>query len=177
MFQLYRFSPIRNEKELLQAIDFLHFACLKLCKQVLGSYLSVVGNIGIFCHFEDEYTNLVNFRKKLTEPSDNPDQKYFKLGTPITVGAKGDVPEALYTHLYIRKPDPYRWQVGDVDFVLDSKAYASLKQKLLAGGKVRGARVFERPDLDMVELYDPAVDALAYVSTQRMTEKVRVKII
>jgi len=27
----------------------------------------------------------------------------------------------------------------------------------------------------MIELYDPEVDALAYVSTHKMTEKVRIK--
>lgn len=38
-----------------------------------------------------------------------------------------------------------------------------------------GARVFDRSDLDMIELYDPDVDALGYVSTNKMTEKVRIK--
>ena len=34
---------------------------------------------------------------------------------------------------------------------------------------------YNRSDLDMVELSDPDIDALAYVSTRAMTEKVRVK--
>jgi len=36
-------------------------------------------------------------------------------------------------------------------------------------------KIFDRPDLDMIELYDPDIDALAYVSNRAMTEKVRVK--
>jgi len=40
---------------------------------------------------------------------------------------------------------------------------------------VNGTRVFDRPDLDMIELYDPDSDALGYVSTEKMSETVRVK--
>ncbi|MGD0728997.1 MAG: hypothetical protein ABR981_02885 [Candidatus Micrarchaeaceae archaeon] len=40
---------------------------------------------------------------------------------------------------------------------------------------MKGARVFERTDLDMIELYNPDVDVLAYVSTKKMTQKVRTK--
>ena len=35
--------------------------------------------------------------------------------------------------------------------------------------------MFDRTDLDMIELSDPDIDILAYVSTKMMTEKVRVK--
>ena len=40
---------------------------------------------------------------------------------------------------------------------------------------MNGAKIFDRPDLDMVELSDPDIDALAYVSPRAMTEKVRTK--
>ncbi len=173
--KLYRFSPIKNEEELLEAIKFIHFACYKLCKQSFGEYLPNSGNIGVFCHYNDEYQYLIDVRKKLTEASNNVDQKYFKLHKPLIISAEGDVPETTYTHLYIRKPDPYRHHVGDVDFYLDESEYTKLKEEMLNGKQVKGARVFERPDLDMIELYDPDVDALGYVSTSKMTEVVRVK--
>jgi hypothetical protein len=63
-----------------------------------------------------------------------------------------------------------------VDFYLEPEKYAGLRQSLLAGKKIKGARVFERPDLDMIELFDPNIDALAYVSTARMSEAVRIKL-
>lgn len=85
------------------------------------------------------------------------------------------MPETTYTYLYIRRPDPYRLHVGDVDFYLEESEYTKLKSKMLNGKKVNGARGFERPDLDMIELYDPDLDALGYVSTNKMTETVRVK--
>jgi len=64
---------------------------------------------------------------------------------------------------------------GDLDFYLEPEKYNNLKKSLLAGERVKGARVFERTDLDMIELYNPDVDVLAYVSTEKMTQKVRTK--
>ena len=174
--KLYRFSPINNEVDLLKAVRYIHFACYKLCKQSFGKYLPNAGNIGIFCHYEDEHKRLTKIREKLTERSDNLNQKYFRLHKPITIPKKGDIPETVYTYLYIRKPDPYRSQVGDVDFYLEPKKYKKLTTEMLKGKKVKGARVFDRPDLDMIELYDPDSDALGYVSTEKMSEAVRVKL-
>jgi len=174
--KLYRFSPIKNKSELFKAIKHIHFECYKLCKQSFGKYLLNAGNMGVFCHYNDEYERLIEIRKELTEPSDNPNQKYFQLYKPIVVPIGEDVPETTYTYLYVRRPDPYRHHVGDVDFYLDPKKYTELKQLLSTGKKMRGARVFERTDYDMVELFDPDADTLAYVSTNQMAEKVRVKL-
>lgn len=173
--KLYRFSPIKNKEELFEAIKHIHFECYKLCKQSFAHYLPNAGNMGVFCHYDDEYELLIDIRKELTEASDNVDQKYFRLHEPIVIPAEGDVPETTYTYLYIRKPDPYRHHVGDVDFYLESDKYTELKESLLAGKKIKSARIFPREDLDMIELYDPDIDALAYVSTNKMTEKVRIK--
>jgi len=173
--KLYRFSPIQNKEQLLEAIKHIHFACFDLCKQTFGKYLPVAGNMGVFCHYGDEYKVLTQIKKELTESSNNLNQKYFRLHDPIVIPAQDDVPETTYTYLYVRKPDPYRAQAGDVDFVLEEDKYLELKKSLQSGSEIKGARVFERPDLDMVELYDPDVDALAYVSPRAMTEKVRVK--
>ncbi len=174
--KLYRFSPIQNQDELLEAIKYIHFACYKLCKQTFGEYLPNAGNMGVFCHYDDEYQKLVAIRNQIVEPSDDPNQKYFELLEPIVIPAHNDIPETTYTHLYIRKPDIYRAQVGDIDFFLDQQEYDKLKQSLIDGKEIKGARVFPRKDLDMIELYDPDVDALGYVSTNIMSEKVRIKL-
>ena len=174
--KLYKFSPIKSKKKLFEAIKHTHFECYRLCKQSFDKYLPNAGNIGVFCHYDDEYDYLTKVRKELTEASDNVNQKYFRLHKPITIPAKGDVPETTYAFLYVRKPDPYRHHVGDVDFYLEPNKYKELKQTMLKGKKIKGARVFERPDLDMIELYDPDSDALGYVSTEKMSEAVRVKL-
>ncbi len=165
--KLYRFSPIKSEEGLFKAIKYIHVECYKLCKQTFGKYLQNSGNIGVFCHYEEEFIILKKIREKLTKPSDNPNQKYFQLHTPIVIAARGDVPETTYTHLYIRKPDPYRHHVGDIDFYLELVKYKELKQSIVSGVKIGGARVFPRPDLDMVELYNPDADVLAYVSPEK----------
>jgi hypothetical protein len=174
--KLYRFSPIKEKALLFEAIKHIHIACYRLCKKSFGSYLPNAGNMGVFCHYDDEYEFLIGLRKQLTEQSDNVDQKYFRLHEPIVIPAQGDIPEATYTHLYIRKPDPYRHHAGDVDFYLEPGEYAGLKQSLLEGAVIEGARIFPRADLDMIELYDPDIDALAYVSMKTMAEKARIKV-
>jgi len=174
--KLYRFSPIQNRDELLEAIKYVHFACYELCNQSFGKYLPNAGNMGVFCHYDDEYARLVDVRNQIAKPSDDPNQKYFELYEPIVITAQDDVPETTYTHLYIRKPDIYRAQVGDVDFYLEQSEYDALKSDLANGKEISGARIFPRNDLDMIELYNPDVDALGYVSTNSMSQKVRKKL-
>ena len=60
--KLYRFSPIKTKEDLFEAIKHVHFECYKLCKQSFGYYLPNAGNMGIFCHYEDEYDNLIKIR-------------------------------------------------------------------------------------------------------------------
>jgi hypothetical protein len=174
--KLYRFSPIESKEQMMEAVEHVHFACFELCKNSFGAHLSAAGNMGIFCHYDSEYEYLTKLREEMTEGSDNFNQKYFRLHEPIVIPARGDVPETTYTYLYIRKPDIYRAQVGDVDFVLEEDKYNELKKSLQGGAKIPGVRVFDRADLDMIELYNPDIDALAYLSIKTMTEKVRVKI-
>jgi hypothetical protein len=161
--QLYRFSPIDSKAKLLEAIEYIHASCFDLCKQTFGTYLPVVGNIGVFCHYEDEYALLTQIRKELTDESDNLNQKYYHLLEPIVIASKEGMPTTTYTRLYIRKPDPYRSQVGDVDFALDTQKYAEFKNSVKSSLLTKGARIFERPDSDMIELYNPDSDVLAYV--------------
>ena len=173
--KLYRFSPIKNKDKLFEAIEYIHFSCFKLCKEAFGKYLPIAGNMGVFCHYNNEYEFLTKLREELTEKSDNFNQEYYHFHNSIIISQKGDIPETIYTHLYVRKPDQYRAQVGDVDFVLDKKKYIKLKNLLSNGVEINGAKIFDRPDLDMIELSNPDIDTLAYVSTKTMTERVRVK--
>lgn len=173
--KLYRFSPINTQEELLKAIRHIHKESSRLCMRSFGRHLPNAGNMGVFCHYDDEYAYLTSIRESLTEASDNVNQKYFRLHRPIIIPADKELPETIYSYLYIRKPDPYRHHVGDVDYYLDPAEYQKVKTKVIQGSGPPGTRVFERTDLDMIELYDPDVDVLAYVSTTKMVEHVRVK--
>lgn len=59
----------------------------------------------------------------------------------------------------IRRPDPKRTERGDADFTVTD--YATFKKTYL--GKP-GFSVIERPNMEMIELADPAFTVLAYFS-------------
>lgn len=171
----FRFSPIKNVTQLFEAIKYIHFESYRLCKQNLGYFLPVAGNIGVFCHDEDEFERLIKIRKELTDLSDNWNQKYFRLFKPIVFPAKNDIPETTYTYLYIRKPDSSHYHVGDMDFYLEPSKYKELKRSLLSGKVIKGVKIFRRPDLDLIELSDSESDVCAFVGQKTMAENVREK--
>ena len=43
------------------------------------------------------------------------------------------------------------------------------------GEKIKGASIYNRPGWDNIKIKNPDIDALAYISTQEMAEKARVK--
>ena len=161
--KLYRFSPIKDEKTLKEALYYTHTQCYRLCYEAMREYLPVVGNIGIFCHYEEEYETLTQISQQITDQNDAMHGKYFKLYNPITFAKEGDIPEAEYTYLYIRQPDPYRHHVGDVDFHLNSDSYSKMKTELQNSKNIPCARVFPRGEPDMIELHHPNIDALGYI--------------
>lgn len=174
--KLYRFSPISWYEDLLKAIEHTHIQCNTLCFQSYGEYFPNAWNIGIFCHYEDEFLQLKNIQKEIVTPSDSPNQKYFKLKENIVFPEINGIPQTTYTHLYIRRPDPYRHHVWDVDFYLSNEEYLKRKTYLLEWNTIQWARVFDRTDLDMIELHHPDIDALWYISTEQMTQDVHEKL-
>ncbi len=171
----FRFSPIKDKAQLFKAIEYIHFESFRLCKQNLGFILPVAGNIGVFCHYGEEFERLIRMRKELTDLYDNWNQKYFRLYKPIVIPAKNGTPETTYTYLYIRKPDASHPHVGDIDFYLEPNKYRELKESLSSGKVIKGVRIFDRPDLDLIRLYDPDSDVSAFVGGKTMAENVRGK--
>jgi len=52
--------------------------------------------------------------------------------------------------------------------VLEPEKYIQLKQSLIDGKAVKGAGILpNRPDLDLIELYDPDIDALGYIGNKK----------
>ncbi|HUD06502.1 MAG TPA: hypothetical protein VMR34_01315 [Candidatus Saccharimonadales bacterium] len=163
--KLYRFSPIESEEQLFKAFEYIHSSTQKLCKGAYGEYLPNRGTLVIFCHYDNEYKYLDSLLDKLTNKEDSFNGKYYRLKEPLVIPVQDDIPSATYTYLYIRKPDPWRSQVGDVDFVLSPEKYKVLKQSLSEkeGEKMR---VFPRDDLDLLELHSPDFDVLAYIASK-----------
>ena len=160
----FRFSPIQDTAQMLAAITYIHGACHTLCKQFMGHYLPVAGNIGIFCHSDNEYDFLTTLREKITDTTDAVYGKYFRLYEPIVIPTSDIAPAATYTYLYIRKPDANKPQVGDIDFFVTPGAFTALKQALRDN---RNTITLDRPDLDLIEVYDPAIDALSYIGDKK----------
>ncbi len=156
-------------------IKEIHLACSKACHKGIGKYLPVAGNVGIFCQNEDDFNMYDGIRKEITHTSNNPDQKYFELIEPIVFEEEEGIPGARYTHLYIRKPAEDSPEKGDVDFVLPPEEYMELKESVVRGELPEGVTIYDRPGWDNIEIRDPEFDGLAYVSTQEMAEKVRVR--
>ncbi len=171
----FYFRPIMNESSLFEAINYLHIECNKLCFEAFGKYLLNAGNIGIFCQTIEEFTKLTEIKNKLTHPSKNPDQKYFTLIEPILFEQIDNIPATEYKYLYIRKPKADSPQIGDIDFYLEDEEFELIKQDILAGKVYKNTRIYDRPDLNMIEIFDPNSDVLPYISTRCETERVRVK--
>ena len=89
----------------------------------------------IFTHYPEEYEYLVTERTKMCKPAIVKGQKYYELSEPIAFEETEETQGATYTHLYIRKPDPWRSQVGDLDFHVSEAEYADLKKKVASESK------------------------------------------
>lgn len=106
-------------------------------------------------------------QKILTDTTKSVYGKYFLFHSPFVIPAKDDVPKTTYTHLYIRKPDITKPQAGDVDFYMKPEKYSTLKISLLAGNSIPGMKILDRPDLDLIELYEDNINAFAYIGKMK----------
>lgn len=164
----------QDELDLIDVIGQIHAEAFKLVGKVLGENLAVAGNVGVFCQDNSDFQRFSEAARRLTLTSDNPAQKYFQLKAPISFAGTSDTPPSTYSWLYIRKPTADSPEAGDVDFVLSQRALEELKRRV-AQHQIVGAKIYRRPGWDMIEVNDPAINALAYVSTREMAEKIRVK--
>jgi hypothetical protein len=164
-------------ENLLPLINQLHIEANHICKQKFGKYFANAGNIGIFCQSQDEFEELTKLKETITEPSPNPNQKYFKLIEPITISQTQDISETTYTHLYIRKPDPtpYGKFVGDIDFYTSQEELETLKE-LVSSGNVLNVELYNQQGVgELVQMSSPEYRTVAYISTKEMTETIRIR--
>lgn len=151
---------------------YIHNQVHMLCKKNLGKHLPVTGCLVIFTHYMDEFERLVKIRELITG-EENYNNKYFKLLEPVHFEATDDIPEAVYKYLHIRKPDPYRAQVGDVDFLMETEENKKLWSRLKTEGTIPGIRPSPENHLELIELYDPDMDVLSYLDTMTMEELIK----
>lgn len=150
--QLYRFSPIQTETELKEAIGYLIKQEAELAAKAVGNSLPIT-YLTIFSHYADEYDRLVSLVQTWGEVSKANNGVKALLRQPITEQDQN------INELRIRKPDPYRMQVGCCDFGIEY--YCAFKESHLTNNP--NLRLIERPDYEMIEFFDPDFDVLAYI--------------
>jgi len=165
-------TPETEQTRLIDRLKEVNAACQEIIKEALHHPLPVAGNIAVFCQSETEYEVFKQVAESIANPSDNPAQKYLELKKPLVFSYKDT--DSTYNFLYVRAPAADSPEAGDVDFVLNQAEYTELKRRVSQAG-VAGASVYERPGWDMVEIRNPRINALPYVCTQEMAEKVRVR--
>ncbi len=151
--QFYRFSPIKDEKQLCEAVAYIADKTSDLAKESIGKTLPI-SSLTIFTHYPDEFEKLSGIVNTLGNFVNENNGPRVALHEPIKVG------ENTIIHLRVRKPDPYRMQVGCNDF--DISDYAAFKNEYLPKHS-NNLRLIVRENYEMIEFFDPDYDVLAYV--------------
>lgn len=151
--QLYHFSPIKDEKELREAVVYVADKTSNLAEKIIGKTLAI-SSLTIFAHYSDEFEKLSGIVKTLGDFVNENNGPRVAPHEPIKVG------ENTIIHLRIRKPDPYRMQVGCNDF--DISDYAAFKNEYLPKHS-NNLRLIVRENYEMIEFFDADYDVLAYI--------------
>lgn len=150
--QLYRFSPIKDEKQLREAVVYVAEKTSELARKIISKTLPI-SSLTIFAHYPDEFEKLSEIAKAIGNFVNENNGPRVALHEPIKVGTN------TIAHLRIRKPDPYRMQVGCNDFDTDYEIFKS--ENLLK--YPNNLRLIERGNYEMIEFFHPDFDILAYV--------------
>lgn len=150
--KLYRFN-LTKKKNLLRAIDYVAMKTSSLLKHVIGRELPIT-YLTIFAHRPEEYERLIKFASELGKPEETKNGLRFNLKEPIRTRA------GYLKKIRIRKPDPYRTQVGCADF--DVGDYTEFRDKYLLK-RPDNVRLIERKGHSLLEFHDPNYDVFAYV--------------
>jgi hypothetical protein len=150
--KLYRFN-LKSKKTLLRAIDYVARETSTLIERTIGRELPIT-YLTIFAHREEEYERLIGFATELGKSEETKNGLRFNLYKPIRTRA------GMLKRIRIRKPDPYRTQVGCADY--DVGDYTDFRDKYLAT-RPYNVRLIERDGHSMLEFHDPDFDVFAYV--------------
>ena len=149
---MYRFSPIQNKEQLINAVRYVGTETSKLARKVIGKTLPIK-SLTIFSHSQPEFELLVKILATMGKLYNENNGPRVELHEPLEVGNNKII------FLRIRKFDSERPQVGCNDFETD---YNSFKNEYLTKHP-NNLRVIKRPWYEMIEFYDPDFDVLAYV--------------
>ncbi|MBI4092820.1 MAG: hypothetical protein HY420_02745 [Candidatus Kerfeldbacteria bacterium] len=113
----------------------------------------------IFTQNLSEYEEMVNVARKLGPVAEDTAMGPVFHISPLTTDA------GMLRLLKIRRPDPKRPERGDADFTVAD--YEKFKESYIGRP---GFGLIKRPEMEMVELADPAFNVLAYFSHPTLAE-------
>lgn len=157
MKKFYHFSPMTTAEDLSEAARYIATMTTQLCKKITGSSFPIP-DITVFSHYSEEFEKLKKIVQTLGSFVKENNGPFVKLREPLrVVGSEISL-------LRVRHPDPYRSQVGCNDFQVPD--YDAFKHTYLTEKYQHNVRVFQRPEYEMIELFDPEYDVLAYVLSE-----------
>src|SRR3989344_5155552 len=105
----YRFSPIQDKEELVDAVRYVATETTRLAEKVIGESFPIK-SLTIFSHDQSEYESLIEILFEVGRPYNENNGPRVELFEPIRIGNNS------IKYLRIRKPDAERPQVGCNDF-------------------------------------------------------------
>jgi len=145
-------KELKNKEDLIKAVDAIASGTSSLAKKIIGRTFPIM-SLTVFTHSEAEFELLNKVLDDLGKPYDYNNGPRVELYSPIIV----DNNQIKY--LRIRKPDVERSQMGCNDFETN---YMKFKNKYLSKYP-NNLRLIKRPEYEMIELYHPEFDVLAYI--------------
>jgi len=152
--QLYRFSPITNDEQCSEALLYINAQLGMLIKVAIQTDLPI-DTLKIFAHYDAEYTFLRKWIVTIGENDGTSEPSYYVKPTkPIEIN------DSRISLIGMRRPDPYRSQVGCGDYVVED--YNAFKSTYL--GKSPFIREIAHPKFEMLEVFHPDFDVLGYIA-------------
>ncbi len=142
-----------NSKEFKNLVQAIVAEATKLRDARTTEHNAPVNYACVFSQSEEEYESLLAVAKQFGKIVQETE-----MGPVFYIEPLSTVAGNLRL-VKIRKPDPKRKERGDADFTVAD--YPTFKKKYLGAS---GFRLIERPNMEMIELADPAFDILAYFS-------------
>jgi len=147
-------TSLGTKDDIIKIVKVIAEKAEDLVRLTIGRELPIT-YLTIFSHHPHEYNRFVEWVTEIGIKSDANNGVRFALQKPIQT-AGGEV-----VNIRIRKPDPYRSQIGCADLKVDN--YDSFKMEELFKYP-DNLRVIERPEYEMIEFFDfNTNDVLAYV--------------
>jgi hypothetical protein len=157
-------KSIQNKNELIEAVGYVARETTRLCKSIVGETFPIE-SLTVFAHSEPEYELLVEMLGTIGKPYNYNNGPRVELFEPIVVD------DNKISHLRVRKPDLERPQAGCNDLVVD---YELFKKDFLFKYP-DNIRLIKRPEYEMIELFSPEFDVLAYVVSDEVAKAQKIQ--